>query len=228
MVDAVKLRYALVPYIYNASRRNFDTGIAMCHPLYYDWPEDDRAYSYRQEYMFGDDILATCIPTPAEPVTALADVKMWFPEGCDWFDMATGAMHRGGEEKSLSYTISENPWYVKAGSIIPMNPKGVKSLKRQCDTLVLCFAPGASGELDYYEDDGISQQYRNGAFAHTKVTQIRSGNYIMEDPQGIFRYVDDLYSNKAAFDTYLDTETLIDDNLKARLRAQLGIERVSH
>ena len=173
MVDAFHLRYALVPYIYNASRKNYDTGVAMCYPLYYDHPEADEAYRYTREFMFGDDILATCIATPCDTITGLAQIDMWFPSGNDWFDMSTGVMHKGGTEALINYTIDENPWYVKAGSLIPMNPAHVRSLQNPCDTLVLTAVPGADGELVYYEDDGISQKYAT-EYALTKVSQRRT------------------------------------------------------
>jgi len=178
MIKALDLRYQLVPYIYNAARRNYDTGIAMCHPLYYDYPENGNAYKYTREYLFGDDILATCISQPMDTLTRLSTIDMWFPEGDDWFDMASGSMHKGGSEKLLSYTLNEAPWYVKAGAILPMNPSGIKSLKRDCDTLLLTFIPGGDGSLSYYEDDGISQKY-DTEYSITKVSQARSSNSIV-------------------------------------------------
>ena len=172
MVEAFHLRYALVPYIYNAARRNYDSGIAMCHPLYYDYPETAEAYSCTREFMFGDDILATCVAVPSDKTTGLSDIEMWFPEGCDWFDMASGAMYEGGSSHKLSYTIDENPWYVKAGSVLPMNPSHVRSLRQACDTLVLTAIPGSDGKLLYYEDDGESTRY-DSEYAITEVIHTR-------------------------------------------------------
>lgn len=178
MVDAFHLRYALVPYIYNAARRNFDTGIAMCYPMYYDYPEAPEAYEFKRQFMFGEDILATCIAVPGDEVTGIAAIDMWFPEGNDWFDMASGAMFKGGQKRNIGYSIDENPWYVKAGSIIPMNPAHVRSLQNPCDTLVLAAVPGADGHLSYYEDDGISQKYET-EYTITKVAQKRSDNGVV-------------------------------------------------
>ena len=177
MVEAFHLRYALIPYIYNASRKNYDTGIAMCYPLYYNHPEAEEAYEYKREYMFGDDILATCIATPADSLSGIATIDMWFPQGNDWFDMATGEMHKGGTKADLGYTIDENPWYVRAGAIIPMNPKHVRSVQQACDTLVLTAIPGADGQLTYYEDDGVSQRY-DKEYTLTKVWQKRFENTV--------------------------------------------------
>ena len=176
MRNAIRLRYDLVPYIYNASRENYDTGVAMCRPMYYDYPELDKAYSSPEQFMFGNDILATAVVQPVDKVTGLAKRSIWFPEGA-WYDFATGAMYEGDACKELQYTIAENPWFAKAGSIIPMNPSDIDNLQKDCGKLVLTFVPGGDGELRLYEDDGLSQDYMNGG-AWTNVEKKTEGNVV--------------------------------------------------
>lgn len=176
MRDAIRLRYTLAPYIYNAARENYDTGVGMCRPMYYDYPESDKAYETPEQFMFGNDILATTITQPVDSITGLAPRTIWFPEGA-WFDCATGSMYEGGRTEELHYTLAENPHYAKAGSIIPMNPATVKNLQQPCDTLVLTFIPGGDGQLHHYEDDGMSQQYKTN-YAVTTVTKKQEGNTV--------------------------------------------------
>ena len=176
MRDAIRLRYTLAPYIYNAARENYDTGVGMCRPMYYDYPESDKAYETSEQFMFGNDILATTITQPVDSITGLAPRTIWFPEGA-WFDCATGSMYEGGRTEELHYTLAENPHYAKAGSIIPMNPATVKNLQQPCDTLVLTFIPGGDGQLRHYEDDGMSQQYKTN-YAVTTVTKKQEGNTV--------------------------------------------------
>ena len=176
MRDAIRLRYTLAPYIYNAARENYDTGVGMCRPMYYDYPESDKAYETPEQFMFGNDILATTITQPVDSITGLAPRTIWFPEGA-WFDCATGSMYEGGRTEELHYTLAENPHYAKAGSIIPMNPATVKNLQQPCDTLVLTFIPGGDGQLRHYEDDGMSQQYKT-SYAVTTVTKKQEGNTV--------------------------------------------------
>ena len=176
MRDAIRLRYTLAPYIYNAARENYDTGVGMCRPMYYDYPESDKAYETPEQFMFGNDILATTITQPVDSITGLAPRTIWFPEG-RWFDCATGSMYEGGRTEELHYTLAENPHYAKAGSIIPMNPATVKNLQLPCDTLVLTFIPGGDGQLRHYEDDGMSQQYKTN-YAVTTVTKKQEGNTV--------------------------------------------------
>ena len=171
MRAAIRLRYDLTPYIYTAARQAYDTGISICRPLYYDWPEDDEAYVRTQEFMFGDDILATTVCEPADSVTGLAKRTMWFPEGSDWYDVSTGIMYKGGTEHELLYTINENPYFVKAGAVIPMAGAGISNLQGQDPELRLLVVPGTGeSSTEVYEDDGSTQAYGT-EYAFTRITR---------------------------------------------------------
>ena len=160
MRAAVRLRYDLSPYIYGTAREAYDTGISMCRPLYYEYPETPQAYDFKQEYLFGNDILATVVCEPADSVTGLAKRVMWFPEGSDWYDVATGTLFKGGQVDTLRYTINENPYYIKAGAVIPMASDKIKSLQEKDNTLKLFVAPGdGESTASVYEDDGATQAY---------------------------------------------------------------------
>lgn len=162
MRAAVRLRYDLSPYIYAASREAYDTGISMCRPLYYEYPEEERAYTCSQEYFFGNDILATVVCEPVDKVTGLASRTMWFPSGNDWYDVSTGRTYAGGTEAVLHYTIDENPYFVKAGAVIPMASPSITSLQEGSNELYLFVAPGAGeSETKVYEDDGATQAYKS-------------------------------------------------------------------
>ena len=67
LLETVKLRYALMPYIYTAARQAYDTGVSLCRPLYYEWPENNNAYLFEDEYMFGDGL--TFVVTRSSTVT---------------------------------------------------------------------------------------------------------------------------------------------------------------
>ena len=190
MRAAVRLRYDLSPYIYNAAREAYDTGVSMCRPLYYEYPEAQQAYDFRQEYLFGNDILATVVCEPADSVTGLAGRVMWFPEGNDWYDVATGTIFKGGQIDTLRYTINENPYYIKAGAIVPMASERIKSLQEKDNTLKLFVAPGdGESSVSVYEDDGETQAY-SSEYATTQVSKVSdaSGARITVAPrQGSYR-----------------------------------------
>lgn len=177
MLDAIRLRYTLSPYIYTFAREAYDSGVCLCRPLYYDYPEDGEAYRFNQAYLFGDRILATAISEPAGADGKSAR-EMWFPGGCDWYDMALHRMHRGGGRRTLRYGIGQNPWYVKAGSILPLASTEIRNLQEASDVLGLLVVPGeGTSSFRLYEDDGVSKDY-DTACAWTLIEKKRSGRKI--------------------------------------------------
>ena len=172
MREAIRLRYTLSPYIYTAARECYDTGISLCRPMYYDYPEAEEAYSFRQQFMFGDDIIATTVCEPVDSATGLAGRQMWMPAGSDWYDVSTGTTYKGGRTYDLHYTIFENPYFVRAGAIIPMAMPDIKSLQEQTDSYIIFVAPGdGQSETRLYEDDGSTQAYRE-EYAFTRIEKI--------------------------------------------------------
>ena len=171
MKAAIELRYALTPYIYDAARATYDTGVSLCRPLYYEYPEEEKAYTWKEEFFFGDKILATALCQPMDKASGKTERKMWFPAGSDWYDMAHHKMMKGGSIQTLYYTIDENPWYVKAGSVLPLAAQGIQNLQDPTDAWRILVIPG-NGKSSYerYEDDGTSQNYVND-YATTLITK---------------------------------------------------------
>lgn len=128
--------------------------------------------------MFGDDILATTVCKPVDKISGLAERSMWFPEGTDWYDMSTGIMYEGGSEHNLLYTIDENPYFVKAGAVIPMAGSKIMTLQEQSPELRLVVVPG-KGESSacVYEDDGATQAYDTD-YAVTEITKVTADNQV--------------------------------------------------
>lgn len=179
MRATMHLRYQLVPYIYAASRQTFETGVSMCRPMYYSHPEHDLAYSLKDQFMFGDDMLVASILTPADKVTGLASRKVWLPKGEKWYNMVSGKMYEGSDELvEIHCTQAENPYFVKAGAIIPMYPKSVRNLQQTISSYVLTFVPGGDGKTAIYEDDGKSKDYAS-AYATIEVSKRTEGNKVI-------------------------------------------------
>ena len=179
--DAVRLRYRLVPYIYTAAREAYDTGVSICRPMYYDWPELEAAYTATNACMFGDSILAATISKPMKKNSDVSEIDIWFPQGA-WYDVSTGDLLEGGGVLKREYSISQNPWFAKAGAIIPMYPDSVENLSSlKTDDLVLFCVPGSErGECEIYEDDGENADYATN-FRRTRV--VRDGMRIVIGPR---------------------------------------------
>ena len=168
LLKTVNLRYRLMPYIYNAAREAYDTGVSICRPLYYDQPEESKAYSTEDEYMFGNDILVA--PVVERSKDGISTVrKVWLPKGT-WYNVQRGKLQEGGTTFSDNYGMEEIPYFYKAGAIIPCFSH-VMNLETRPDTLILEAVPGDGGKLSYYEDAGNDNTYQQGEFTRTLIEQ---------------------------------------------------------
>ena len=167
LLETVKLRYALMPYIYTAARQAYDTGVSLCRPLYYEWPEVNNAYLFEDEYMFGDDILVAPVVTKpgSDGMTAR---RIWLPEG-HWFDVCRNKIVNGNRIFTDSYAMEEIPYFYRAGSIIVNNPP-MMNLNTRPDRLILKVVPGSNGKTSLYEDEGDTEGYKQGAYTTTEIS----------------------------------------------------------
>ena len=169
---AVKLRYALFPYLYTAARESYDTGIGMCRPMYYEYPELDQAYDYEGQYFFGNDILVAPVVERSE--NGISKKEIWFPEG-NWWSIAHNKLIEGNAVKTLEFTLDQIPYFFREGSIIVNNPPEAKSTTDRPDRLILNIVAGKDGEATLYEDSGDSNNY-DTEYATTTFTQKSGGS----------------------------------------------------
>jgi alpha-glucosidase len=168
---AFQLREAMEPYLDTEARRTYDTGVAFLRPLYYDWPEDDAAYTSKNEYLFGDQLLAAPVTAAADKVTGLATEQVYLPKG-DWIEWPTGRHFAGPVSAERSFSIAQIPVYVKAGAIVPMQPPMRYTGEKPVDPLIVNvwpLVPGKSSSYSVYEDSGLSVDYQRGVFARTPI-----------------------------------------------------------
>ena len=178
LLETVKLRYALMPYIYTAARQAYDTGVSICRPLYYDSPENSNAYLFEDEYMFGDDILVAPIVTPTGK-DGKATRRIWLPEG-KWFDVCRNQVVEGNKVITDAYTQEEIPFFYKAGSVI-VNYPPMLNLNTRPDRVIFKVVPGAGGNTTFYEDEGDTEGYKTGAFTNTVLRH--NGNQLTISPR---------------------------------------------
>ena len=173
-----QLRYALQPYIYTEARRTYDTGVAFFRPLYYDWPEEDAAYTSRNEYLFGEQMLASPVVAPADKVSQLAAQKVWLPKG-EWIEWPTGKHLTGPATVERNFSIDQTPIYLKAGAIVPMQPPMRFTGEKPVDPLIVNvwpLAPGSGSSYSVYEDSGVAEEYQRGVFARTPIKASQTGD----------------------------------------------------
>lgn len=169
----IQQRYEMAPYIYTMARKGYDEGLSLCRPMYYDYPESKEAYEFRNEYMFGDDMLIA--PATAPTKDGYVQVRAWLPEG-EWYELHTGTLLQGGRVVERPFAIDEYPIYVKAGAVLPMYTRNVMNLNGNDEEVVVTVFPGGNGasSFNFYEDNGNDKNYAS-EYAVTKLTSSRQG-----------------------------------------------------
>jgi len=158
LVAAVKLRYALMPYIYSTAWRCSAERYTMMRPLVMDFPRDRTAVRTTDEFMFGGALLVAPV---VEHAATSREVHL--PAGTDWWDFFTGARRSGGTTVTARTTLQDIPVFVRAGSIIPIGPDVQYNGEKPWDDLEVRVYPGADGTFTLYEDDFETYAYEHGA-----------------------------------------------------------------
>lgn len=172
MLQAVRLRYSLFPYIYTMARETYDTGVSICRPLYYEYPDNEEAYSFEEEYFFGNDILVAPIVEASKG--GVSAKTIWFPEG-EWWSAATNELIKGPCTKTMNFSQTDIPYFYRQGSMVPLNPESVMNVTEHPDHMIINVIAGPDGKGKLYEDQGDNSDY-DKAYATTTFTQSRSGN----------------------------------------------------
>jgi len=189
-----RFRARLVPYLSDAWRGAYESGVVPVHPLYYDFPALDGAYGEGalHQYKFGERMWVAPItaPAPAEPAAAgLAPATIWFPPGewIEWFSWQAHAAPPAGASYDRRFSIEETPIFSRPGTIVPLRTLdgtrgGVGTAVDVPDALTLwVLPPGPAAALAagapplafaarIYDDDGVSTAYAEAdAWAATAV-----------------------------------------------------------
>ena len=169
----VKQRYTFAPYIYTMARLAYDTGVSICRPMYYDYPDSKEAYDNRNEYMFGDNVLVYPITKPMDG--RVSTQKVWLPSGNEWYELSSGTLLNGGQSVERRFLLDEYPIYVKAGSILP-EYGDVENLQSNDEPVTVTVYPGnADSRFTMYEDNGDDKLYAT-EYATTELSASHSAD----------------------------------------------------
>ena len=161
--DFLRLRHKLIPYLYTMNYRAHKELIPLMTPMYY---YTDKKVRNRNQYMFGDSMIAAPITSKGIEELQMGMAKVYLPAG-KWYDFFSGASYEGDREYRVYRDLSKMPVFVKAGGIIPLSATDGNDVKNP-EALEIRIYPGAENKFVMYEDDGETQNYKNGEFAETE------------------------------------------------------------
>lgn len=153
----IKLRYKLLPYLYDLMWKGESTGLPVMRPLVLHYEKDERVHEINDEFLFGENILVAPILEQGKTYRAV-----YLPEGT-WMDYWTKEVIEGAQLIVKEAPLDVCPIYVKAGSIIPNYPEQSYVGEKEIKELTLDIYPG-EGNYAHYMDDGESFNYREGEY----------------------------------------------------------------
>ncbi len=168
--DALRLRHALIPYLYTMAWRNHTQDVPLITPMYHDYPDEDDAYRCSQQYQFGTELIAAPYVSPRDLDTRVSRQTLWLPYG-NWFNFFTGEHYYGHRWHTLYGRLDDIPVIAKAGAIVPLADRGVDNPEH----LDIIIFPDADNRFELFEDDGGSLAYQSGRYALTAFTQLWRG-----------------------------------------------------
>lgn len=154
----LKLRYRLLPYLYDRLWEASQTGLPVMRPLVLHYAQDEQTHDLNDEFLVGESLLAAPVVEQGKRMK-----MVYLPQG-DWIDFWTGEIHTGGRTILRQAELDLCPLYVKSGSILPLYPQGMSHVGETLpDTLVLELY-GSGGVYRHYQDAGEGLDYRQGMY----------------------------------------------------------------
>jgi len=156
-VHYLKLRYALLPYIYTLAGDTWHRDGTILRTLAMDFPDDPKVRDIADQYLFGPAFLVA-------PVTGFKATsrEVYLPAGTSWIDFETGRRFDGGQTIVADAPLQRMPLFVRAGSIVPRTAVQQYVDERPDAPLTVEVYTGADGRFSLYEDSGRSYGYERG------------------------------------------------------------------
>lgn len=176
IAEGIRLRYRLLPYIYSiAAAVTFDAG-SMLRPLALAYPEDKTTYAIDDQFLFGPSILVCPVTRPmyygpqSQPLkTESCSRSVYLPVGTQWYCAGEDTLYDGGRTIEASAPLLSIPWFVAAGSILPMAPVMQYVDEVPDAPLEINVYTGRDAFFTLYEDAGDGYGYERGECARIRI-----------------------------------------------------------
>ncbi|MCO5584511.1 hypothetical protein L7F22_038439 [Adiantum nelumboides] len=166
--EAIRERYALLPYFYTLFREANTTGTPVMRPLWMEFPEEEMTFAMDKECMVGNSLLIHGVYT--EGATS---ESVYLPSQGPWYELKTGTAFLGGDYVKIPVTMNAIPVFQRGGTIIPRRERPRRSSSQTLNdpyTLVVALDDMLEAEGELYIDDGKSFDFAAGAYIHRKFT----------------------------------------------------------
>ena len=167
--QVIEERYRLLPYMYSLFESASRIGQPVVAPTVFHYPDDAGTYTQDTDFMLGPMLLVA-------PVVREGDTTrtVYLPGGDRWTDVRTETTYGGGQWVTVPAPLGAIPVFAREGAIVPRGPVRQFTGERVPEFLSVDVYPGPDASFTLYEDDGVSFDYRHGAFLRTRIAKTAS------------------------------------------------------
>ena len=180
--DTIKLRYKLMPYIYNIFWQSHKDLEPMLRPTFLDHENDLNTYIETDDYLFGRDLLVASVVNKGQ-----RERQVYLPQNnLGWYDFYGQTFYTGGQTINVGAPLERIPLFVKAGAVIPMSERMAYTNPETDTTREFAIYPlKQDGEVkvSIFDDDGLTYQYQQGAYLQLDITLRSSQDSVYMDIQ---------------------------------------------
>lgn len=158
----IELRYRLLGYLYTAFKKYVDYGTPVIRPLGYYDQTDTEAFKRDNQFLFGDHIVV--VPVFEKGQTR---VEAYLPKG-SWYHFWNHKKYEGRDTHEVAAPMEEVPFFVKAGTVLPLREVVQYIGERDPEKLDLnIYYSEEYTESRFYEDAEEGYDYRKGGYRET-------------------------------------------------------------
>jgi alpha-glucosidase len=179
----VRLRYKLLPYLYQLWVAQARDGAAVMRPLFYDFADADGVELSRvdDQFLIGTALMQA--PLLHAGLQQRQVVLPGDPQTERWMDAVSGRFLQAGRIISVTSDAQSTPIYLREGSLLPMQPGERMSQANDLSDVELhvVLGTGAAQQatLDYVADDGLSYAFERGERSRYLLQARREGDGIV-------------------------------------------------
>uniref|UniRef100_K3WDY2 Glucosidase II subunit alpha n=1 Tax=Globisporangium ultimum (strain ATCC 200006 / CBS 805.95 / DAOM BR144) TaxID=431595 RepID=K3WDY2_GLOUD len=177
--DAIRLRYALLPYMYTLFHECAASGLPIMRPLWMHFAQNERSFTEEDQFLLGHDLLIKPIVNGGVEATSV-----FLPAqdgGTVWYHMFDNykRFEGGRVHDNVPAPIESTPVFQRGGSVIARKNRVRRSsalMQNDPYTLVVTLDSNleASGKL-YLDDEQTYAAELNGVYSHVEFKATRAG-----------------------------------------------------
>jgi alpha-glucosidase len=172
--DVIRLRYALLPYTYTEYMRSTQELQPLLSPLFFEF-EGQRAAEVEDQLLYGQSLMiAPMYESNARGrFVHLPQCRWLFWHAARYEDRRMEVLQPG--EHYIGADINETPIFVRENRLLVLTDPVSHVHEHPVERLRVIGLVTDTAEYTYYEDDGTTTAYRDGAFATLRIRAQRQG-----------------------------------------------------